>query len=233
MLRPRAMSSNSSSSQARTEPPSEARIAEARCEGRGPRAELASAAAATLGALCLLGWAGPQLALKLQMGLRRAILNPSLSPLSLLDALRGEVLLPVCLVLGAVCALMVVSRATAQGFVFSLQALFPSRRFGAPASVRPWLIPVAVFAFGGATLSALPATLCATPSTWYELSLGFGLGIAAVLTLLALLEASLARAAFIRSLWMTRDEKKREERAEQGSPEMRAVRARQRREAGP
>ena len=56
------------------------------------------------------------------------------------------------------------------------------------------------------------------------------LRLVAVLLLLSLIDAALSRAAWWRSLWMTRRERKAEDREAYGSPELHAARARIRRE---
>jgi flagellar biosynthesis protein FlhB len=229
------MSAPSSTSQARTEKPSESRVHEARAHGHAPRAELMGLAAAFLTLSLLLVSFGERITHALQALLReplRAAAHGEHIPLdqqlATVRAWFGPWLasgLALCFVT------IVIARSLAQGgFNFSLRALAPRKRFDKIASTR-WLSGLIGVALLCVVIGiALPAALRAEPAEFQPLLTTLALRLVAVLLLLALIDAALSRAAWWRSLWMTRRERKAEDREAYGSPELHAARARIRRE---
>ncbi len=235
MLRPRAMPATSSSSQARTEPPSASRAAEARAHGHAPRAELASLAAAFLALVWLFARFSELLVRSLQtllteplrrlsQGMAVALEPQGFAALSLFGPM-----LAAGLALCFVC--MLLARSVAQGGVrFSLRALSPRKHFDKVGSTR-WLSALLACVMCSVLIGiTLPAALRVQPIDLQEMLTRVAFRLAAALVLLALIDAALARAAWWRSLWMTRRERSAEEREAYGSPELRARRERIRRE---
>ena len=92
------------------------------------------------------------------------------------------------------------------------------------------MLPVSALSVSVVLGANLAQALRAETATLRSLLTAWGFSMAAVLVLLALVDAALSRAAFWRSLWMTRRERNAEDREAYGSPELRAARERIRRE---
>ncbi len=229
------MSVTSSPHEASTEPPSESRLHEARAQGHVPRVELAGLAAAAL----VLTFALTGFTAAFSQPLHMLIT----APLEALAEAREPTLelgawaaceqigrlLASCLL--ACCVGVVLARGLGQGFGFSLRALAPRRRFAPIASTRAVSGLLSCFGCGVAFLSVVPVALRVETADVTELLSGLSLRLVVVLALLSLVDTFLSRAAWLRSLWMTRRERALEAREAYGIPELRAARERVRRES--
>jgi len=229
------MSGPSSSSEARTEPPSDSRIDEARAQGHVPRAELVGVAAIWLVLVGALSLFSRHLTDFVQSTLREPLLaivsgdRPAIAawPLRLLG--RVGATWASVLVLCAFCALL--ARAVAQGFTFRVGRPARAKRFAPMARTRWISAGLSALCIGAMLGIAAPTLLrTETPSLLPTLSV-LAFRLAGVLALVALLDALLVRTAWWRSLWMTRHERRTEEREAYGTPELRAARERLRRES--
>ncbi len=218
---------------ARPHPPSEQRIAEARAAGHLPRAPLTGLAAALLGLFLCASLLGPRIVHlcrelfeapltlsahgKLAEALARA--GASVRELFGLVALAGLALF----------ASVVLGVGLAQGLAFAPLASPRARAF---ARLSPDRTAGALFALGLTLLAALSladalwlerATLGSFARSWAERVALLGLACVVI-------DASFARARFFASLWLTRREYFDEQREAFGAPEIRAARARARRD---
>ncbi len=218
--------------QARTEPPSEARIADARAARHLPRAELVPRASVWCVAAVLLFALAEELATRCQGMLRTALeaaAHPERAPLA--EPLHGPVTklaLGVGVLLIAMAFFMLLTQATAQGFVFSLWRRRPRRAFG-----KLWRTSLLSTALGIVALAVvlgtlLHAALRVEPHSFAELLWAFASRAGLVLVLVSLLDAVLSRASWWRSLHLTRREAADELREAYGSTALRAARERTR-----
>lgn len=118
----------------------------------------------------------------------------------------------------------------ASGFSLRLPFARPRHAF---APLRMPRTPRLLLACAMAVLTANFAfdALQLTASSFPGHVLRFVLGLSGLVLLCAVLEAVLARTAFIKSLWLSRSEHMDEQREAYGAPEIRAARARARRES--
>jgi flagellar biosynthesis protein FlhB len=220
-------------SEARIHPPSEQRLSEARRIGHVPRAPLVGVFALWASLLLGLSLSAPRLWGAL-VHLLRAPLEAAASgrAWSLVDLAKpGTQLLwsIAFLLLGAFVALALGTLIT-QGPAFGFVGASRLR----PSPLRPARSSALLFAFGLPFLCAQVSAraLRAEPHELTALLRDFALYLAAYLGACSLLDAALARAAHVRSLWLTRREQRDEQREAYGSPEVRRVRDRLRRELG-
>ncbi len=235
MLATRAMSAPSSTSQARSEPPSASSAEEARAHGHVPRADLAGPAAAWLALALLLTNYGNRFVLRLQNLLRDSLQTAATDPMPALgqqssiaiETFGPMLALALVLCLGA----MIVARSVAQGGIgFSLPWFTRRKHFDKVKHTR-WLTGLLAAVLCTVVVgSALPAALRVETTELGPVLQSSAWRLAAAFALLAWIDAALTRAAWWRSLWMTRRERKEEEREAYGSPELRAARAHIRRE---
>jgi flagellar biosynthesis protein FlhB len=218
-------------SEARIHPPSEQRVSEARRLGHVPVVPLAGLFGAFTALAFALGVSGP--------ALWRALVALLRTPLE--RAARGEppahpqladALLPLALPLASLLGCAFLATALA-----SFVAQGPAFGFAARSRLR--LVPLApsrtsrlLFVLGLPLVAALSlrSLLRAELADVVALLSDFALHLSAWLALCALLDASLARTAHLRSLWLTRSEHRAEQREQHGSPEVRAARQRARSE---
>lgn len=215
------------------DPPSASRIEQARSLGSAPRPVLVGLAGGFAAlALCLAFW-GPTLVRGLSVLLRAPLEafaegKPERAWRLVLPALRTlavhALLISIACFVASALALFV-----AQGPSFG----WPGRgrgQFSEPEPVRGLTL------LAGLVLLVVLASLL-REALWVEpagVSTLFGrlftrVGLA--LCALAVIDAAFARAAFFRALWLTRREQRDEQREAYGSPEIRATRARIRRES--
>lgn len=221
--------------EARTHPPSEQRLSEARRAGHVPRAALAGACGALVGGVLGLSALGEPL-WKACKALFRACLEAATAPagegLARLKSVSwavasGLAILLACCWLGAALAQFL-----AQGLGFKPPFGRVRERFEALKPPRTSRLLAALAVLLSAGVIALDAWH-ATPHDAPDLLSRFGMRLAWLLVGCALVDAFLARAAFVRSLWMTRREHREALREAYGAPEVRALRARlRRRDAG-
>jgi flagellar biosynthesis protein FlhB len=222
--------------QARTEAPSEQRSAEAHAFGHVPRTVLVGVAVAFASSSALLSWLHRPLANDLAALLRAPLLALARSDridaaAHLRQAFFAFAPQLMLLLLGAGVA-SALSLAIVQGFRFRVLRAKPRHPFAKPASSR------AVTALLTALGTALVIALGIHDALWtaqQELAAVFmntALRLSIALLLIAACDAALARAAFWRSLWMTRQQRRDEDRQAFGSPEMKTERERARRELG-
>jgi flagellar biosynthesis protein FlhB len=217
---------------AKIHPPSEQRIAEARGAGLAPRPAIAGFVAAFVALAACARLGGESLWRLLAELWRRP-----LEALAAGDAARAHALarallaqigwrLVIALLCVWGCAALVLW--LAQGPHFALPGR--ARRPFEPAArgyLAPLLASLAACALFAASLS---------PALWLEpagvaaLLSRFGAYLALLLALAAVIDVASARTAFLRALWMTRQEFKDDNREAYGSPELRGARARLRRE---
>jgi len=229
------MSALSSSSEARTEPPHDSRIDEARAQGHVPRAELVGMAAIWLGLVGGLSLFSRDLTDFVQSSLRQPLLaivrgeKPAIAdwPLTLLGRVGATV--ASVLLLCAFSALL--ARAVAQGCTFRVGRPARVKRFAPMARTRWISASLACLCIGVVLGIAIPELLRAEVTSLLPMLSALTFRLASVLALVAVLDALLARTAWLRSLWMTRHERRAEEREAYGTPELRAARERLRRES--
>ena len=214
-------------SEARIHPPSEQRLSEARRLGHVPRAPLVGLFALWSSLLLGLSLAAPAFRGGLEALLRGPLeATAQQRPWTLAELWApGSRLLASCafVLLGAFVALALgtwISQGPAFGFA-------PASRLRLPALRAPRVTAV-LFALGLPILCGQIAarSLRAEPSHFGDIVRDFALYAAAYLAACALLDAALARAAHVRSLWLTRREQRDEQREAYGSPELRRARAR-------
>jgi type III secretion protein U len=248
-------------SDARTEQPTPRRIRDARRKGQVARSAELSGAAALLAGLVALAVTGPATAAELARLVRAGLsLAATGTPLDPVAVVRGAAFAVVRLASPIALAALAGGAAAAAlqaGASLSLEVLKPRldridpvaglKRLVEPAQLLRALlgigkVVVLLLVLGlwlreeAAALSQLPrvptaALLRATPS----LS-GLALRLAAAFLLLGVLDFALARRRHVKSLMMTRDEVRREQKDDEGAPEHRAERRRRHRavlEAGP
>jgi flagellar biosynthesis protein FlhB len=218
--------------QARTEPPSEARIADARAARHVPRAELVPRASAwCVAVVLLLAFAG-QLVNGFQ-GMVRAALATAAAPerAPLAEPLHGPLTalaLGVGILLVALAFFMLLAQATAQGFVFSPRRRRPRRAFG-HVSRTSWLsTALGVVALAVVLGTLLHSALRVEPDSFAALLWAFASRAGLLLVLVSLLDAVLSRASWWRSLHLTRREAADELREAYGSAALHAARERAR-----
>jgi flagellar biosynthesis protein FlhB len=232
-----AMLPSHAMAQARTEPPSEQRSAEARASGHAPKTLVVFSAVALASLSASLSWLMPPIA----HSWRNLFAQPLTAlarglPLDAESHLRGALqtfaplLASLLLVAGVSSALVL---AIVQGFRFRLWPARPRHAFPASGSSR-----LVTFALIASSTAVVLAT-CLYDALWMttneqvtDVLQDSALRISVALLLVAACDAALARAAFWRSLWMTRQERLDESREAYGSPELRAARERSRRELG-
>lgn len=221
-------------SQARIHPPSEQRLADARRAGHVPRAPLVGLFAAFVTLMFWLSFAGPSLFATLgalyRLPLERAERGeplPSLNELTpFLHSVALELGIGFALTFCALALGTFLVQGPAFGFGSAVRLKLPKLRQGRTGKLLfVFGLPVVLF-------TQLPRVLrvevASVASLLGDLALMTGMWLA----LCGLVEASLARARHIRSLWLTRAEYQDEQREAYGSPEMRRARDRARREAG-
>jgi flagellar biosynthesis protein FlhB len=215
-------------SQARIHPPSEQRLSEARQLGHVPRAPLVSLFALWSTLLLGLSLAAPTLWRALEELVRGPLEAAALGHTLALSstALKQLAWSLACALLGAFVALAL-GTLVSQGPAFGFAGASRLR----PVPVRPPRSTGLLFALGlpVVCLQIAARALRAEPAQLASLLRDFALYAAAYLAACALLDASLARAAHVRSLWLTRREQQEEQREAYGSPELRRVRDRLRR----
>ncbi len=225
-LRPDAMD-------ARTEPPSEQRIAEARARGLVPRTWVLAPALTLAGMSAAAAFAFEPLRAALVGLMTRPLValaeRSSVAPGELLRhalATAGA-LTAVVLLVGA--ALSALGIGIAQGLSFCLRMpKAPRRAFAKPEGTRGAVALLAGFSVLAVAASASFAALRASPDDAAALLTSFASRLALALLLVGVGDAALARAAFWRSLWTTRRDKRAEDRDAYGSLEMREARERAR-----
>jgi flagellar biosynthesis protein FlhB len=220
-------------SEARIHPPSEQRLSEAQRQGHVPVVRLAGLFGGFTALVLALTIGAPSLWRVLRELLRapleRAARGEPPAPGALLASL-APLAVPVVSMLG--CAFLATALASffAQGPAFGLartRLRLPALRAGRTA--RLLFVLGLPLAFGLSLRRLLRAELADALALLED----FALQVSAWLALCALLDASLARAAHLRSLWLTRSEQRAEQREMHGAPEIRQARARLQREAGP
>jgi flagellar biosynthesis protein FlhB len=209
--------------EARIHPPSEQRLSEARRAGHVPVVRLAGLFGGFTALAIALSVCGP--------ALWRALTDLLRGPLE--HAARGEspgefvpglfgLALPLASLLG--CAFLATALASfiAQGPAFGFAA--SSRLRLSP--LRAGRLAPALFVLGLLLVAVLSLRrlLRAEIADAFAILQDFALHTAAWLALCALLDASLARVAHVRSLWLTRSEQRADQREQHGSPEMRRAR---------
>jgi flagellar biosynthesis protein FlhB len=217
---------------ARIHPPSEQRVADARRAGLAPRPALAGFAAAWFALAAGLQLRGPVLWQQVEDLWRRP-----LEALALRDAGRARALAFSLLAdIAGHCALLLAAAAACATLVAWLAQ---GPHFGLPVRARrpfqqPARSPLAGALAGLAACAVFAALL--SPALWLEpagvalVLTRFAAYMAVVLALAAVVDVALARTAFLRALWMTRQELQDEQREAYGSPELRRARANIRRE---
>jgi flagellar biosynthesis protein FlhB len=217
---------------AKIHPPSEQRVAEARRAGLAPRPVIAGLAAAWVTIVAGLRLCAPGLWQRVaelwRLPLEALALGDAARAFELARTLLFEIAGQLALLLAAAASCIALVSWLAQGPHFAL----PTR------ARRPFEAPPRSMLAG--VLAALAAcVVCAaflSPALWLEpssvgpLLARFGATLALVLALAALIDVAVARTAFLRALWMTRQELKEEQREAYGSPELRRARAHLRRE---
>lgn len=226
--------SATSTSEARTEPPADSRIHEARAQGHVPRAELAGVVAVFLTLTLLLAVSRERLLEALRSLLREPLRALAAGEVpSLQDALLGAMarLGSSLLFVLSCCLLSVVATLVlAQGVRFRLAVGASKARFAKVESTRIVRIALSGLVCFAAFAGGLFDLLRVLPSELSALLVAGALRFSLLLSLLAVVDTLLSRAAWWRSLWMTRRDRLREEREAFGTPEMRAARQRLRRE---
>jgi flagellar biosynthesis protein FlhB len=218
-------------SEARIHPPSEQRLSEARRLGHVPVVRLAGLFGGWAALALALGLAGPALwralVTLLRAPLERAARGQPPAPGSLAGAL-SPLALPLLALLGSALLATALATFVAQGPAFGFAS--GSRLRLAP--LAPGRTARLLFVLGLPLVAgvSLPRLLRAEQADLVPLLSDLALHLAAWLALCALLDASLARAAHLRSLWLTRSEQRAEQREQHGSPEVRRARQSARRE---
>lgn len=217
---------------AKIHPPSEQRIAEARSAGLVPRPAMAGFAVAfvALAACARLGGASLwQLIAELwRRPLEALAAGDAARARELARALLGQIGWRLAIALLVVWSSTALVLWLAQGPHFALPGR-ARRPLSPPARgyLAPLLAALAACVLFAANLS---------PALWLEpagvaaLLSRFGAYLALLLALVAVIDVTSARTAFLRALWMTRQEFKDENREAYGSPELRRARAQLRRE---
>lgn len=229
------MSALSSSSEARTEPPSDSRIDEARAQGHVPRAEIVGMAAIWLALVGGFSLFSRDLTDFVRSTLREPLLaivrgeTPSVADWALTLLGRVGATAASVLLLCAFSALL--ARAVAQGFTFRVGRPARATRFAPVARTRWISASLAVLSMGIVLGITIPELLRVQVTSLLPTLSLLTSRLASVLALVAVLDALLARTAWWRSLWMTRHERRTEEREAYGTPELRAARERLRRES--
>jgi type III secretory pathway component EscU len=220
--------------EARIHPPSEQRLSEARRQGHVPRAPLVGLFATWAALLLGLSLAAPSLmralAALLRLPLEASARGHSLALAELWHAAGLQLVSACALVLlfafAALALGTLIAQGTAFGFALDARLCPPPLALGRTARGLFALgLPIIALQLGVRALRAELAQLA-------PLLRDFALYAAAYLAACALLDAALARAAHVRSLWLTHSEHKQEQREAYGSPEVRRVRDRLRRELG-
>ncbi len=229
------MSAPSSSSEARTEPPSDSRIAEARAQGHVPRAEFVGLAVIWLILVGAFAFLSLGLIDVVQTMLRAPLqsiadgVTPSIAELPFVVFRRVGVTWAGVLLLCMISALL--ARAVAQGFTFRVGQPVRAKRF-APVVRTRWLSACLLALVAAVVFAcAMPDVLRAEVASLVPTLLRFAFRLAAVLVLVAIVDVLLARTAWWRSLWMTRHQRRLEEREAHGTPELRSARDRLRHES--
>ncbi len=219
--------------EARIYPPSEPRFAEARRAGHVPRPSLVVLSCALVAVSGFLrGWAGDlvgrlgALWRELLSGVARGQHpDPAVVLLERVPALLG----PFAWGLVAIFAAGVGFSFLAQGSARFVPFVRPRRGFERPSSPLTskllWVLLVSALA-----LAALSSFTRLTPFTARSVAADWLARCAALSALVAVLDVVLARARFVRSLWLTRREHLEDQREAYGAPELRAARARLRQE---
>jgi flagellar biosynthesis protein FlhB len=217
---------------AKIHPPSEQRIAEARGAGLAPRPAIAGFAAAFI-ALTACARLGGESVWRLIAELWRR----PLEALAAGDAARAHALARA--LLAQIGSRLVIALLVVWAFAALVLWLAQGPHFALPGRARRPLPPPA-----RGHLAPLLAALAAcalfaaslSPALWLEpagvaaLLSRFGAYLALLLALAAVVDVASARTAFLRALWMTRQELKDDSREAYGSPELRRARAELRRE---
>ena len=228
VARPTLHSAHTPMSEARIHPPSEQRLSEARRLGHVPRAPLVGVFSLWSALLVGLVLAAPTLWPALQE-LARAPLEAAAAgrALSLPSTPLHQLAWSLAWVLTSATLALALGTFVAQGPAWGGASGSRLR----PTPLRPSRITGLLFALGLPLLCLHQAgrALRAEPAQLAPLFRDFALHAAAYLAACALLDASLARAAHVRSLWLTRREQKDEQREAYGSPELRRARDRLRR----
>jgi len=218
--------------EAKIHPPSRSRIAEARAAGVLPRPLLIGLSAS----LCALAACVRTFAATFSERLARLMREP-LEALTrgdfarALELARAEIA-PLARSLGlslcAIAAALVVAYLLAQGpqlgFARQKRRAFSEPRLSFTASALAIVGIAALCAF------QLRDALWLAPAEFPAFAARLLLQAAALFAALALIDAAFARAAFFRALFLTRRELREEQREAFGAPELRAARARARRE---
>jgi flagellar biosynthesis protein FlhB len=219
--------------EARTYPPSEQRILEARRAGHVPRTGLVAMAAQALGLTIALTYLGDSLWSALAQLLAQSLTALTLAPppAAFIARIAPAFGTSLFLLLALVWALAMLAQLLAQGFAVRWPFTRSRRPF---APLRPARGPrlLAAILVLGFSLVLLPEVLRVTPHTAGGLLARGSLRVSMLLVACALVDVFLARAAFFRTLWLTRREHQDELREAYGAPEMRAERERIRRAHG-
>lgn len=215
-------------SQARVHPPSEQRIREARRAGHVPRVPLVSLAASWIALACGLFLLGDGLGTALERAFVRplealAAGRPLALPVAELERVAVSLLALLALAWVALAASIVLAQGPAFGAV-PARPRFPELRAGRTAR--------ALFVLGLPVLGAfaLERALRASERTFVDVLFTFAILVGVLAFACALIDVAFARAAHVRSLWLTRAEHRDEQREAYGSPEARAAREGARRE---
>lgn len=222
--------------QARTEPPTQQRGAEAYASGHAPRPLLVASAVAIATTSALLAWLGGSIARDLAL-LFAEPLNAIARGTSFDGAAHVRHALALfaphlaLLSLGALAA-SALTLAVIQGFRFRLLRSRPRHPFAKIASSRGLVFLLASLGIMIVLGLSIYDALWATREELVGVLWRAALRISSALLLVAACDAALARAAFWRSLWMTRQQRQDETREAYGSPAIKAARERVRRELG-
>jgi flagellar biosynthesis protein FlhB len=209
--------------EARIHPPSEQRVSEARRAGHVPVVRLAGLFGGFAALAFALSVSGPALWRVLADLLRGPLERAARGePLGEVGPALAALALPLASLLG--CAFFASALASflaqgpAFGFASGSRLRLPALRAGRTARL---LFVLGLPLVAGLSLRRL---LRAELAAAFSILQDFALHAAAWLALCALLDASLARVAHVRSLWLTRSEQRAVEREQHGSPEMRKAR---------
>jgi type III secretory pathway component EscU len=218
--------------EAKIHPPSRSRIAEARASGVLPRPLLIGLSASLCALAALLRTFGATfadgLARLMRAPLEALTRGDSAAALSLASQALAPLARSVMLSLGAVAACVVVGSLLAQGAQLGF-ARGQRRRFSAPKlSFTASLL--AIVGLTALCAGQLLDALWLEPREFPSFAARLLLQAAALFAALALIDAAFARAEFFRALFLTRRELREEQREAFGAPEVRAARARARRE---
>jgi flagellar biosynthesis protein FlhB len=228
---------DTSTSEARTEPPHASQAEQARSAGHWPRAELAGFTAACVMVSALLNGFADRLSTLLKERWSTPLRELAQGHAPRLDSQVHLTLERFGRLLLAALALtwlaIVLARGVAQGFTFVLSRRTRRTRFGKLSSSRATSTALWALASTVAMATSLRVSLSATVNELPSLLSSLALRASGLFVLVALCDTWLARADFWRSLWMTRSERRREEREAYGNTEMRAARERARHDVGP